>query len=142
MKREEFDKIIGSLNRTSITDEDIEFLSVALGVEDEDDIKVKTVESILTLASTNIELVNKYGVFIEEYYKLPIENRKNICKTVYKDFIKNDGLSMAHISTFIVKEVEDMEEHKEKKHVVDAIKRNIKRKSERPNIDFTGCKDE
>ena len=55
MKREEFDKIIGSLNRTSITDEDIEFLSVALGVEDEDDIKVKTVESILTLASTNIE---------------------------------------------------------------------------------------
>ena len=149
MKREDFNKIINGLSRSNITDEDIEFLANALGVEDEDDVKVRTIESIITLASTNKDLITKYGVFIEEYYKLPIENRKNVCKTAYKSFIKNGDISMINISSFIVKEVEDIEEENAinavknpKKELVRAIQRNINRKSERPNIDFTGCIDE
>ena len=83
MDRDEFNDIIKSIKNKNITKEDMEFLYVTLGLEKEDDVKVSAVESFLTLAGTNIDLVKKYGVYIDEYYQLPMKNRRNVCKAAY-----------------------------------------------------------
>ena len=110
MDRDEFNDIIKSIKNKNITKEDIEFLYVTLGLEKEDDVKASAVESFLTLAGTNIDLVKKYGVYIDEYYQLPIRHRRNVCKAAYKEFTKSGNFNIDVISNFIVNEVETLEE--------------------------------
>ena len=138
MKRIEFDELVKKLKKAGITKEEIEYLYVTLGIEDEEDVKTKTIESFLTLASTNMELVKKYGIYIDEYYKLPITNRQNVCKTAYKDFIKNGNLSIENLSTFIVNEVESMEESVDP--VVEAIRESNKLLQKNPKINTNGVR--
>ena len=138
MDRDEFNDIIKSLNRKDITEEDKEFLCEALGVEKEDDVKVTAVESFLTLASTNIELVKKYGTYIDEYYKLPISSRKNVCKVAYKEFVKSGSFNIDVISTYIVTEVENVEEKIDP--VVSAIRESAKLLEKNPKINTNGIR--
>ena len=138
MDRDEFNDIIKSIKNKNITKEDMEFLYVTLGLEKEDDVKVSAVESFLTLAGTNIDLVKKYGIYIDEYYQLPMKNRRNVCKTAYKDFIKNGNLSIENLSTFIVNEVESMEESVDP--VVEAIRESNKLLQKNSKINTNGVR--
>ena len=138
MDRDDFNNLIKSLKRKDITEEDKEFLYVALGVEEEDDIKVTAVESFLTLASTNIELVKKYGTYIDEYYKLPMYNRRNVCKVAYKEFTKSGSFNIGIISTYIVNEVENVEEKNDP--VVSAIRESAKLLEKNPKINTNGIR--
>ena len=138
MDRDEFNDIIKSIKNKNITKEDIEFLYVTLGLEKEDDVKVSAVESFLTLAGTNIDLVKKYGVYIDEYYQLPIRHRRNVCKAAYKDFINSGNLSIENLSIFIVNEVESMEESIDP--VVEAIRKSNKLLQKNPKINTNGVR--
>lgn len=125
MKKEDFNRIV-------------DFLSASLDVEDDEDIKVTAIESFLTLASTNIDLVKKYGIYIDEYYKLPITSRQNVCKAAYKDFINSGNLSIENLSIFIVNEVESMEESVDP--VVEAIRESNKLLQKNPKINTNGVR--
>ena len=94
------------------------------------------VESILDLVGSNTELVETFGVYIDEYYKLPIKNRRAICKDSYKKFIKNGNFDINSISMLIAHEAD----HKEVivDPIVEAIRENNKLFDERPKINFKG----
>ena len=138
MDRDEFNDIIKSIKNKNITKEDIEFLYVTLGLEKEDDVKVSAVESFLTLAGTNIDLVKKYGVYIDEYYQLPMKNRRNVCKAAYKEFTKSGNFNIDVISNFIVNEVETLEESTDP--VVEAIRESYKLLEKNPKINTNGIR--
>ena len=138
MDRDEFNDIIKSIKNKNITKEDIEFLYVTLGLEKEDDVKVSAVESFLTLAGTNIDLVKKYGVYIDEYYQLPMKNRRNVCKAAYKEFVKSGNFNIDVISNFIVNEVETLEESTDP--VVEAIRESYKLLEKNPKINTNGIR--
>lgn len=138
MDRDEFNDIIKSIKNKNITKEDIEFLYVTLGLEKEDDVKASAVESFLTLAGTNIDLVKKYGVYIDEYYQLPIRHRRNVCKAAYKEFVKSGNFNIDVISNFIVNEVETLEESTDP--VVEAIRESYKLLEKNPKINTNGIR--
>ena len=138
MDRDEFNDIIKSIKNKNITKEDIEFLYVTLGLEKEDDVKVSAVESFLTLAGTNIDLVKKYGVYIDEYYQLPIRHRRNVCKAAYKEFTKSGNFNIDVISNFIVNEVETLEESTDP--VIEAIRESYKLLEKNPKINTNGIR--
>lgn len=138
MDRDEFNDIIKSIKNKNIAKEDMEFLYVTLGLEKEDDVKVSAVESFLTLAGTNIDLVKKYGIYIDEYYQLPIKNRRNVCKAAYKEFTKSGNFNIDVISNFIVNEVETLEESVDP--VIEAIRESYKLLEKNPKINTNGIR--
>lgn len=138
MDRDEFNDIIKSIKNKNITKEDIEFLYVTLGLEKEDDVKASAVESFLTLAGTNIDLVKKYGVYIDEYYQLPIRHRRNVCKAAYKEFTKSGNFNIDVISNFIVNEVETLEESTDP--VIEATRESYKLLEKNPKINTNGIR--
>ena len=138
MDRDEFNDIIKSIKNKNITKEDMELLYVTLGLEKEDDVKVSAVESFLTLAGTNIDLVKKYGVYIDEYYQLPMKNRRNVCKAAYKEFVKSGNFNIDVISNFIVNEVETLEESTDP--VVEEIRESYKLLEKNPKINANGIR--
>lgn len=143
MDKKEFNKIIKNLSNSvaGMTKEEKEYLFSCLGIEEED-MKMQGIESFIELASIDEKMVEKYGSYIDEYYKLPMCNRKKICNNVYKNFIRDGHMAIDSVCTLIVYEAERLEDHKEKDYVIGAIKKNIKRRPERPEINFNGVIDE
>ena len=109
-----------------------------------DEIKIEVVESFLGLACTDEKIAERYGSQIKEYYNLPINNKINVCNNVYKCFIKDGHLAIDCVCALIVYEVERVEDQvlANRKKLLDSIKRNVKRQSQRPKIDFTKVRDE
>ena len=74
MNKKEFNKIRRQVAR--MNNEEKEELLSCLSNE-EDNMAMQVVESILDLVGSNTDLVEKYGVYIDEYYQLPMNNRRN-----------------------------------------------------------------
>ena len=134
MNKKEFNKIRRQVAK--MNDEEREELLTCLSNE-EDNMSMQVVESILDLVGSNTELVEKYGIFIDEYYKLPMKNRRTICKDSYKKFLKNGNFDINGISMLIAHEAEHAEEVDP---VVVAIREaNVLIKTN-PKIDTTGIR--
>ena len=144
MEKSEFNKIIKNLSGTvaDLSNEEKNILYECLGINKEEETKTTAVESFLELARTDENIYERYGAYIDEYYKLPMCNRKKICNNVYKNFIRDGHMAIDSVCALIVYEAERLEDHKEKDYVIGAIKKNIKRRPERPEINFNGVIDE
>ena len=140
MEKNEFNKIVKNLSGTvaSLSIEEKNALYECLGIDKEEDAKTTAVESFLELASTDEKIVERYGSYIDEYYKLPLNNRKRVCNNVYKYFIKDGHFAIDSICALIVYEAERVED--EIDPIVQSIRDNNKLYDKRPNIDFSGMK--
>ena len=133
MDKKDFNKIRSQVSK--MTDEEKDELLSYLN-NDEDNMAMQVVESILDLVGSNTELVEEYGVYIDEYYKLPIKNRRTICKDSYTKFLKNGNFDINSISMLIAYEAEHVEAKVDP--IVEAIRENNKLFDERPKINFKG----
>lgn len=78
--------------------------------EEELDISKQIVESILDLVGSNMESVAKYGIYIDDYYKLPMDKRNIICSKSYKYFKENGNFDFNSIASLIAHEADHKEE--------------------------------
>ena len=79
------------------------------------DMASETVESFINLASTDEKMVEKYGIYIDEYYKLPIKSRRNVCENAYKHFTDTGSFAIDSMCALIVYEAERLEDIPENK---------------------------
>lgn len=107
MDKKDFNKIRSQVLK--MTDEEKDELLSYLN-NDEDNMAMQVVENILNLVGSNTELVDAYGIYIDEYYKLPIKNRRSICKDSYKKFLENGNFDINSISVLIAHEADHIEE--------------------------------
>ena len=140
MEKSEFNKIIKNLSGTvaDLSDEEKNVLYECLGINKEEETKTTAVESFLELARTDENIYERYGVYIDKYYKLPMCNRKKICNNVYKNFIRDGHMAIDSVCALIVYEAERVED--EIDPIVQSIRDNNKLYDKRPNIDFSGMK--
>ena len=135
MDKKKFNKIRNQIIKMS-EEEREELLSYL--VNEEDGMAMQVVESILDLVGSNTDLVKKYGVYIDEYYKLPMKNRETICKISYNLFLNNGNFDINSISMLIAHEAEHLEEKVDP--VVEAIRESSKLLAKQPKIDFSGIR--
>lgn len=135
MDKKDFNKIRSQVSK--MTDEEKDELLSYLN-NDKDNMAMQVVESILNLVDSNAELVEEYGVYIDEYYKLPIKNRRTICKNSYTKFLKNGNFDINSISMLIAYEAEHVEEKVDP--VVEAIREAHVLIKENPKINTTGIR--
>lgn len=135
MDKKDFNKIRSQVSK--MTDEEKDELLSYLNNE-EDNMAMQVVESILNLVGSNTELVEEYGVYINEYYKLPFKNRRTICKDSYTKFLKNGNFDITSICMLIACEAEHVEEKVDP--VVEAIREACVLIKENPKINTTGIR--
>ncbi len=151
MEKKDFDKIITTLQRAKLSDEEKVQIYSCLGIEElviEDDVIVKAVESFLKLASDNNDLCDKYSKYIDEYHDLSDERKKRVCRYAYKYFLTYGAFDIDVICTILIPDEasrasEVVPIQKVKKYedpVIAAIKENSKHYGERPIIDFSGIR--
>ena len=140
MDKKEFNKIVKSLSGSvaGMTKEEKEYLFSCLGIEEED-IKIQGIESFIELASIDEKMVEKYGTYIDEYYKLPMKNRRNVCKTAYKYFQKDGSLNIDVICNILIPH-EACVLDKEVDPVVEAISEANGLIKKKPEINTTGIR--
>ena len=131
--RKDFSKIVPKMNE----EEKDEIYNILIG-DKEEDIKTTTVETFLELASTDEKIVKRYGSQIDEYYNLPLKNKKNVCKNVYKYFIKDGHLAIDSVCALIVYEAERLED--EVDPVITAIRESYKLLQKNPKINTDGIR--
>ena len=135
MDKKDFNKIRSQISK--MTDEEKDELLSYLN-NDEDNMAMQVVESILDLVDSNTELIEEYGVYIDEYYKLPIKNRRTICKNSYTKFLKNGNFDINSISMLIAYEAEHVEAKVDP--VVEAIREAHVLIKENSKINTTGIR--
>lgn len=135
MDKKDFNKIRSQVSK--MTDEEKDELLSYLN-NDEDNMAMQVVESILDLVDSNTELIEEYGVYIDEYYKLPIKNRRTICKNSYTKFLKNGNFDINSISMLIAYEAEHVEAKVDP--VVEAIREAHVLIKENPKINTNGIR--
>lgn len=135
MDKKEFNKI--RRQTAKMTDEQKEELVDYLVDESVNKEEMIFVESILDLIGASTEKVEKYGVYIDEYYKLPMKSRRIVCTKYSNCFLKN-GNDIKSLCMLIAYEAEHVEEKVDP--VVDAIREaNVLIKTN-PKIDTTGIR--
>lgn len=143
MEKYKFNESVKNIVRTvsDMTNEEREILYAYLNMDKEEYIKITAVESFMDLASIDDNMVKKYGTYIKEYYKLPIDSRKKVCTIAYKYFVKHGSFDINVITTLVVHEVERLEDTVEEiDPVIDAIRESNKLLQKNPKINTSGIR--
>ena len=134
MDKKEFNKIRRQVSK--MTDEEKEEL-MALIDSDNNKEEMQVVESILDLVSANAELVKECGIYVDEYYQLPIKNRSIICGKYCDSFLQN-GNDINNLFMLISHEADHLEESVDP--VVEAIREANVLIKKNPNINTSGIR--
>lgn len=103
--------------------------------------EMQIVEGILDLVDSDIKLVNEYGVYIDEYYKLPMKNRRNVCKAAYNYFMKHGSYDVKVLCTVLIPH-EAMSVEEKVDPVVQAIRESHELRKQNPVINVDGIRTE
>ena len=79
---------------------------------EEKNISMQIVENMLDLVGSNVESVKECGIFIDEYYKLPMEKREVICEDSYMYFKENGSFDINCIFALIAHEAVNAEDER------------------------------
>ena len=138
MEKNKLQGIINTLRSANLTDEERAELFAGLDIEEikvDKDIKVDAVEACIELARANENMLDKYGDYIKEYDKLPMEVRKKICDAAHKCFLKSGVLDIEVICTFLIPDIACDEINVDP--VLSAMRESAKSLKDQPNIDFS-----
>lgn len=138
MKKSRLQSIINELKAADLTDEERAELFASIDIKEievEKDIAVEAVESFIELVSADENMFNKYGLYINKYYSLPISGRKRVCDYVYKHFLEYGSFNIDIICAILNPGVACDE--KDVDPVVSAMKESAELLENQPNIDFS-----